>query len=121
MKVPYSCTRKSFDRLYQEGQGLQVFRGTPYQRGHGLGGILAGLFRAAVPVLKRTAIPFLKNTAVKAGKRLLKTGVEIAGDALRGENVKQSAKKRSVENTKAFGKSVLKNVTNLVAPLPDRI
>ena len=44
-----------YDNYYlgQVGSGGAAFAGARYQRGHGLGGIFRGLFRAATPMLKR--------------------------------------------------------------------
>ena len=48
------------------------------QRGYGLGGLLKGLFRAAVPLLKQGA--------KVVGRTALKTGAQVAGDVLQGQN-----------------------------------
>ena len=78
-----------YDAYYaqQTGSGgIPVFVGTPYQRGHGLGNILAPLMRLATPLLK------------SQGKRLLKTGLKVAGDMLKGRrSLKQSLKKRAMQ------------------------
>jgi hypothetical protein len=39
----------------QAGKGYPVFAGRRYQRGHGLGSIFGGLFKAAMPLLKKGA------------------------------------------------------------------
>ena len=74
--------------LDQVGNG-NAFQGAAIQRGYGLGGILGGLFRAATPLLKQGAKVI--------GKRMLRTGLDIAGDALSGRNVKHSAKRRLMQ------------------------
>ena len=58
--------KDSFENYYahQAGHGMPVFSGARYQRGYGLGHIVKGLFRSAVPLLK------------KAGSRALKSGME---------------------------------------------
>ena len=48
------------------------------QRGYGLGGILSGLFRSALPILTRGAKTI--------GKQALQTGLQMANDALKGQN-----------------------------------
>ena len=59
--------------MYQTGSGgIVVYRGSPYQRGHGIGTFLKGLFRASLPLLKRGA------RAV--GKELLHSGVNFMED-----------------------------------------
>lgn len=74
--------------LQQSGTGLPVFQGSRGQRGHGLGSMLSGLFRSAVPMLKRGLATF--------GKHALKTGLEIAGDVVEGKSFKDSARDRIV-------------------------
>jgi len=70
----------------QSGHGLQMFHGVPYQRGGGLGSLFKGLFRVILPLAK---------TAGKSiGKEVLSTGLNIAGDALGGKNIKMAAKRR---------------------------
>ena len=78
-----------FDKYYmnQVGSGMAFYRGSPrIQRGYGLGGLLGGLFRSA--------IPFLKKGAAAIGKQALQTGMEIADDVMGGQNVKTAAKRR---------------------------
>ena len=67
------------------GGGLPVFIGG--QRGRGLGGIFNGLARMIIPVLKRTG-----KTVLKEG---LRSGVDVLGDIVSGQNVKSSFKKRA--------------------------
>jgi len=75
--------------IQQAGNGLSVYGGVPHQQGHGLGSILAGLFRGAIPMLK--------NVGKAAGKQLIKSGLNVATDVLSGENVRQSLKKGAKE------------------------
>lgn len=63
-----------------------VYQGTRIQRGYGLGGFFASMFRSALPMLKQGA--------KAAGKALFKTGLDVATDALSGANIKQSARER---------------------------
>ena len=72
---------------HQAGGGDNFFKGAPMQRGHGLGNILGGLFRSALPMIKRGARAI--------GKEALKTGVGVAADVLDGQNVKTATKKRA--------------------------
>ena len=51
-----------------------------------MGSMLSGLFRSAIPMLKRGLATF--------GKHALKTGLEIAGDVADGTSFKDSAKAR---------------------------
>ena len=47
--------------------------------GYGLSSIFRGLFRTAIPILKS-----------RLGRSVDKAGVEIAGDAIRGRNMKEA-------------------------------
>lgn len=87
MRVRYTPNAKLYNDYYnnQSGYGLPVYTGG--MRGRGLGSVLSGLFRAAVPLLK------------KGGKALLKEGVssglQVANDVLAGTNLKKAVKKRA--------------------------
>ena len=72
--------------MQQSGGGLPVFQGSRGQRGHGLGSMLSGFFRSAMPMIKRGLATF--------GKHALKTGLEIAGDVADGRSFKKSARER---------------------------
>ena len=78
----------------QAGNGdMPVFTGARYQRGHGLGSILSGLFRRV--------LPFLKANAKNAVSNLLRTGVNIAEDVWdKGKKFSESAKERIPEGIK---------------------
>jgi hypothetical protein len=39
--------------IHQDGKGYPVFAGRRYQRGHGLGSIFGGLFKAAMPLFEK--------------------------------------------------------------------
>ena len=53
---------------------------------YGLGGLLKGLFRAAVPLFKQGA--------KAVGRTALKTGAQVANDVLQGQDLKSSLKTR---------------------------
>ena len=55
------------------------FAGARVQRGHGFGSLFAGLLRSVAPLIKRGAL---------AGESCIKTGAQIAGDVLSGENIR---------------------------------
>ena len=58
-----------------------VFAGSRYKKRHGLGNIFGGLFKAAMPLLK-------KRTKT-IGHEALKTRLNIAGDVVQGRNIKR--------------------------------
>ena len=88
MKPSYVPDRRLFEEYYvnQAGNGYPVFAGSRIQRGHGLGSVFSGLFKAATPLLKRGAKAL--------GKKALKTGMELANDLIEGKNFKTAAKDR---------------------------
>ena len=86
MRVRYTPNRHLYDEYYsQTGRGYPVYIGG--MRGAGLGSVLSGLFRSAVPLLK------------KGGKVLLKeglsSGLHVAQDVIGGKSFKNSVKQQS--------------------------
>ena len=80
--------------LDQQGHGMPVFRGSPWQLGHGqMGYGLSGLFRSVA----RAVMPMVKSGAKALGNITLKTGANFVGDVLAGKNVKEAAKARALE------------------------
>ena len=68
------------------GRGLPVFKGAPYQRGHGFGGILSSLFRLAIPAGRAAITAGMKslpNIAKVGGKALARKAVQAAVPAIR--------------------------------------
>ncbi len=94
MRQRYCCeAQKALDSDYyvnQAGGSLPVFQGSRGQRGHGFGSVLGGLFRNALPMLKRI------------GKQALTTGAHIASDMLGGKNFSESAKARVRQGINSF-------------------
>jgi len=94
MKQRYCCdAQKSLFTDYyvnQAGGALPVFQGSRGQRGHGFGSVLSGLFRSAVPMLKRI------------GKQALTTGAYIASDMLGGKKFGEAAKTRVSQGINSF-------------------
>lgn len=100
--TPHYTDPGLFDQYYinQAGSGMPIYRGsTGQQRGYGLGGLLGGLFRSAIPLLKKGA--------AMAGKQALRTGADIAQDVLSGENIKTATKKRLKSAGRQMGSRVL--------------
>ena len=94
-------SRHLYETYYmdQTGNGMPVFYGSRGQRGHGLGSILGGLFRGAMPMIKRGLAAF--------GKQALRTGLEMANDVADGYSVKSSAKQRIPQAIKRLAGGVL--------------
>ena len=78
----------------QSGNGVPVFQGSRGQRGHGLGSILSGFFRTAMPILKRGLAIF--------GREALRTGAKIANDVAEGESFGDSTRKRVRERINEY-------------------
>ena len=92
MKKPYCCeaSRALYEDYYtkQSGGKLPIFYGARTQREHGIGSVLGGLFRRA--------LPFLKSGAEILGKQAL----NVAPDMIDGKSFKESAKDRLKEGIK---------------------
>ena len=86
----------------QHGLGLSVFHGARVQRGYGLGNILSGLFRKA--------LPYLWKGAKYAGKAALKTGVDVANDVKDGHDMKSSLKTRTKQLGRELGSKAVEGV-----------
>jgi hypothetical protein len=106
MKPTHHHDTKAYHDYYihQAGKGYPVFAGRRYQRGHGLGSIFGGLFKAAMPLLKKEAKII--------GREALKTGLNSAGDVVQGRNIKQAAKSR----LKSTGQNLPQKVMDTVGP-----
>lgn len=77
----------------QNGGGeMPSFMGSRFQRGHGLGSMIASLFRRV--------IPFLRANAKTIGSTVLRTGMHIADDVLQGKKFVESAKQHVPEGIK---------------------
>ena len=82
----------------QDGRGMPVFKGSSWQRRYGQTGYgLGGLFRS----LGKIAKPMIKNGAKALGNIALTSGVNLLGDVLAGESVKQAARTRALEGANA--------------------
>ena len=75
---------KNYEHYYtqQVGMGIPVFTGPRTQRGYGLGGILGGLFRSAMPLIRQGAKTL--------GRQVLSTGVGIETLLSYGSDAKAS-------------------------------
>jgi hypothetical protein len=103
MKTKYCCdaSRDMVLDYYtkQSGGGIPHFEGYRGQRGHGLGSILSGLWRSAVPILKRGLSFFLPAA--------LRTGAKIANDVADGRSFMDSAKSRVSERINEYAPGLL--------------
>lgn len=75
---------------HQAGSGIGViYRGVPYQRGHGIGSFLGGLFRSVLPLLS--------SGARVIGKEALNAGVGLLSDMVSSRPMEDSIKSRLKE------------------------
>lgn len=88
---------------YGGGSGLPYYKGPPYMRGHGLGGLLSG-------VLRSTIVPMLKNTGKTLLREGIKTGTEILSDAIGGKSIKTSASERIGQSAQRLTKKATKRI-----------
>lgn len=85
--------------LNQAGSGFGgVYTSGLYQKGHGIGSFLGGLFRCVFPLLK--------SGSSAVGTELLKSGANIISDISRNEPVERAIKSR--------GKEAINNLSKLV-------
>lgn len=86
MKRKYCCeaSRGALSDYYvnQAGSGLPIFQGSRGQRGHGFGSVLGGLFRSALPMLKRV------------GGQVLRGAARVVSDVAAGKNFGDAARSR---------------------------
>ena len=80
--------------LDQQGRGMSVFKGSPWQMGHGqMGYGLGGLFRSVA----RAVMPMVKSGAKALGKIALNAGANVLGDVASGKSLKESVRTRGKE------------------------
>lgn len=73
------------------GGGIpRVFIGSPYQRGHGIGSFLGGLFRKI--------LPYLSRGARVVGKEALRAGLNVMEDVENNTPIKEALKTRLKES-----------------------
>lgn len=95
-------------RQYGYG-GYPVFRGDPYQEGHGIGSLFGSIFRGVAPLLKRAVVPAVKSIAKNVGKSALKHAVGVATDVISGEkDLKSAVQDQAMAGLKDAG-NIVKN------------
>ena len=95
-----TTTKDELRRLLRATSGWRtaILCGCTCPAGHGFGSLFAGLLRSVAPLIKRGALAL--------GNRALKTGAQIAGDVLSGENIRTAAKRR----TNTAGRDLLQSL-----------
>lgn len=89
------------------GGGIpRVFVGSPYQRGHGIGSFLGGLFRRVLPYLGK---------AVRAvGKEALRAGVNVIEDVENNTPFKIAVKQRFEESRDKLKRKAKEKISSLM-------
>ena len=88
---------------------MTVFRGSPWQIGHGqMGYGLGGLFRSVA----RAVMPMVKSGAKALGNIALKSGANFVGDVLAGKNVREAAKARTLEAANVAKRKAVNKLMN---------
>lgn len=76
--------------IEEEEESPRVYVGAPYQRGHGIGSFLGGLFRRVLPYLSRGARAI--------GKEALRAGINVMEDVENNTPFKEALKNRVKES-----------------------
>ena len=101
---------------YMRGHYPVVY-GSYGRRGAGIGSIFSSLFSRLVPIVKTALGVGRRALASQAGQQIAKAakrsamqaGLSVVGDALRGDNVAESAKREIAKARKTMGR-VIKNL-----------
>ena len=94
-KAMFCCdaSRDMYKDYYtnQHGDGMPVFAGARRQRGHELGSVFGGL---------------LRNVLVPIATSAIKSGIDVAGDMVRGKTFGESARKHIPKGIKGAAESI---------------
>src|SRR5712671_6941557 len=104
---PEVCPYTEYYLNQQRGGSMPIFRGTRYQKGHGLGNVFAKLFRHATPLFKR-GVSYV-------GKQALNSGRHIVQDVFAGSTLRTAARRQ----LKLVGDELVDDAVNYIAP-PDQ-
>ena len=104
MKSNHICP---YEKYYQQqaGSGIAaIYKGAPYQRGHGIGSFLGGLFRSILPLIS-TGAKVVGKEAMRAGVGLLNDVIEHHPRVTRLEDVLE--RRRIISNEKLMRKLIV--------------
>ena len=99
----------NWNNYYMEQAGgssdfSNVYKGDPWQRGYGMGGIFGKFMSWVMPMIKEQAFSTLKSGAKAVGKEALSGISNIASDISQGKDFKTSAQEnatKTISNLKA--------------------
>ena len=98
-------------RYYDEQTGAggvrNVFNGSTFQRGHGVGAWLGGLFRRI--------LPYVTSGARAVGKETLRAGIKVLDDvANTGVNFKEAVKTRAGESGRNLKRKAAEKISEIM-------
>ena len=70
------------------------YRGSPNQRGYGLGGSFRRFFSWIVPIFKTHALPVIKSGLKEVGKTAISTAADVAKDLTNGRELRETLVER---------------------------
>lgn len=104
MRTKYCCNTRQLTSYYtaQAGGAFPVYAGSRYQRGGGIGSFLGGI--------GRRILPFLAKGAKVLGKEALRSGINVAADALEGRNISDSIRERAAESKEVLREKAVRKL-----------
>lgn len=103
----YSAYHDELQKGGARGGGIpRVFVGSPYQRGHGIGSFLGGLFRRV--------LPYLGIAARAVGKEALRAGANIIEDVENNTPIKVATRHRFEESRDKLKRQAKEKITSLM-------
>lgn len=91
----------------QAGSGIgAIYRGAPYQRGHGIGSFLGGIFRSILPLFK--------SGARIVGQEALKSGSSFLGDLAENRPAKEAFQNRLQEAGRSLKRRADQKISSLM-------
>lgn len=117
--------------VQQAGSGIgAIYRGAPYQRGHGIGSFLGGIFRSILPLFK-TGARVVGEEALRSGSNFLndladkRTVKEAFHNRLEeaGKNLKRKAdaKISTLMDGSGYKRPRTLNITQSISRSPGRV
>ena len=96
-----------YDIQSGRGGGIpRVFVGAPYQRGHGIGSFLGGLFRRV--------FPYLSKGVRAVGKEALRAGINVIEDVENNTPFKEAVKSRLKESRGNLKRKAKEKISSLM-------
>lgn len=97
------CPYQSYYHQQAGGGVGAIYRGAPYQKGHGIGSFLGGLFRSVMPLLK--------SGARAVGKETLRAGANIIDDMSNNTSLKEAFQNRIHEASENLKRKALQKIS----------